>query len=189
MRPLISSCSLTTGIIFLLVCTIVFVLLKFNGEQKSTQYFLPLPATEDATLLRSSITAEDESSGKKHETAINPGVNSPVRRKNQGANQQNDVAQVVRGSKNSFKLPGPAKATKRPQLRRQRLPDAVIIGVKKGGTRAMIEMLSSHPDVVVAHAEMHFFSNSINYDKGLKWYIRQMPFADENSVVMEKSPS
>ena len=36
----------------------------------------------------------------------------------------------------------------------QRLPGAIIIGVRKGGTRALLEMLNLHPDVDVAKAEV-----------------------------------
>lgn len=36
----------------------------------------------------------------------------------------------------------------------QRLPGAIIIGVRKGGTRALLEMLNVHPDVEVAKAEV-----------------------------------
>lgn len=36
----------------------------------------------------------------------------------------------------------------------QRLPGAIIIGVRKGGTRALLEMLNLHPDVEVARAEV-----------------------------------
>lgn len=37
----------------------------------------------------------------------------------------------------------------------QRLPGAIIIGVRKGGTRALLEMLNLHPDVEVAKAEVN----------------------------------
>lgn len=36
----------------------------------------------------------------------------------------------------------------------QRLPGAIIIGVRKGGTRALLEMLNLHPDVEVAKEEV-----------------------------------
>ena len=36
----------------------------------------------------------------------------------------------------------------------QRLPGAIIIGVRKGGTRALLEMLNLHADVEVARAEV-----------------------------------
>lgn len=47
-------------------------------------------------------------------------------------------------------------------------PQAVIIGVKKGGTRALLEFLRVHPDVRAVGAEPHFFDRF--YDKGLEWY-------------------
>lgn len=36
----------------------------------------------------------------------------------------------------------------------QRLPGVIIIGVRKGGTRALLEMLNLHPNVEVAKAEV-----------------------------------
>ncbi len=47
-------------------------------------------------------------------------------------------------------------------------PQAIIIGVKKGGTRALLEFLRVHPDVRAVGAEPHFFDRF--YDKGLQWY-------------------
>ncbi len=69
----------------------------------------------------------------------------------------------------------------------KRFPNAIIIGVKKGGTRALIEMLSSHPGIKISVKEVHYFSRQ--YEKGLKWYVDQMPLATENDIVLEKSPS
>uniref|UniRef100_A0ACB8EK81 Uncharacterized protein n=1 Tax=Sphaerodactylus townsendi TaxID=933632 RepID=A0ACB8EK81_9SAUR len=50
----------------------------------------------------------------------------------------------------------------------KRLPQALIIGVKKGGTRALLEFLRVHPDVRAVGAEPHFFDR--NYQRGLTWY-------------------
>lgn len=50
----------------------------------------------------------------------------------------------------------------------KRLPQAIIVGVKKGGTRALLEFLRVHPDVRAAGAEPHFFDRF--YDNGLDWY-------------------
>ncbi|TRY62254.1 hypothetical protein DNTS_024098 [Danionella cerebrum] len=50
----------------------------------------------------------------------------------------------------------------------KKLPQAIIIGVKKGGTRALLEFLRLHPDVRAVGAEPHFFDR--NYEKGLEWY-------------------
>lgn len=48
------------------------------------------------------------------------------------------------------------------------LPQAIIIGVKKGGTRALLEFLRVHPDVRAVGSEPHFFDRF--YHKGLEWY-------------------
>ena len=50
----------------------------------------------------------------------------------------------------------------------RRLPRAIIIGVKKGGTRALLEFLKEHPDVRAPSQEVHFFDR--HYDRGLDWY-------------------
>jgi len=52
--------------------------------------------------------------------------------------------------------------------RTRRLPDVIIIGVKKCGTRALLEFLRAHPDVRAPGPEVHFFDR--HYDKGLDWY-------------------
>uniref|UniRef100_A0ACB8FKV6 Uncharacterized protein n=1 Tax=Sphaerodactylus townsendi TaxID=933632 RepID=A0ACB8FKV6_9SAUR len=50
----------------------------------------------------------------------------------------------------------------------KKFPQAIIVGVKKGGTRALLEFLRVHPDVRAVGAEPHFFDRC--YDKGLLWY-------------------
>jgi len=52
--------------------------------------------------------------------------------------------------------------------RTRKLPDAIIIGVKKGGTRALLEFLKVHPDIRAPGPEIHFFDR--HYHKGLDWY-------------------
>ncbi|XP_004469081.1 heparan sulfate glucosamine 3-O-sulfotransferase 3B1 [Dasypus novemcinctus] len=69
----------------------------------------------------------------------------------------------------------------------KQLPQAIIIGVKKGGTRALLEFLRVHPDVRAVGAEPHFFDRS--YDKGLAWYRDLMPRTLDGQVTMEKTPS
>ncbi|VEL39256.1 unnamed protein product [Protopolystoma xenopodis] len=39
----------------------------------------------------------------------------------------------------------------------RRLPDCLIIGVRKGGTRALLRFLAQHPKVRAAKHEVHFF--------------------------------
>ncbi|XP_039904339.1 heparan sulfate glucosamine 3-O-sulfotransferase 3B1a [Simochromis diagramma] len=69
----------------------------------------------------------------------------------------------------------------------KKLPQAIIIGVKKGGTRALLEFLRLHPDIRAVGAEPHFFDR--NYDKGLEWYRELMPKSSEGQLTMEKTPS
>ncbi|XP_016349993.1 heparan sulfate glucosamine 3-O-sulfotransferase 6-like [Sinocyclocheilus anshuiensis] len=66
-------------------------------------------------------------------------------------------------------------------------PKAIIIGVKKGGTRALLEFLRVHPDVRAVGAEPHFFDRF--YEKGLLWYRNLMPRTLDGQITMEKTPS
>uniref|UniRef100_A0A3P8SDX6 Sulfotransferase n=1 Tax=Amphiprion percula TaxID=161767 RepID=A0A3P8SDX6_AMPPE len=67
----------------------------------------------------------------------------------------------------------------------KKLPQALIIGVKKGGTRALLEFLRVHPDIRAVGAEPHFFDR--NYDNGLEWYRELMPKTLEGQITMEKT--
>ncbi|XP_023677485.1 heparan sulfate glucosamine 3-O-sulfotransferase 6 [Paramormyrops kingsleyae] len=69
----------------------------------------------------------------------------------------------------------------------KRFPQAIIIGVKKGGTRALLEFLRIHPDVRAVGSEPHFFDRF--YDKGLEWYRSLMPRTLDGQITMEKTPS
>ncbi|KAI5625506.1 heparan sulfate (glucosamine) 3-O-sulfotransferase 1-like1 precursor, partial [Silurus asotus] len=71
----------------------------------------------------------------------------------------------------------------------QQLPHAIIIGVRKGGTRALLEMLDLHPTVVTASQEVHFFDNDENYEQGFAWYRSRMPHSPIDHVTIEKSPA
>lgn len=66
---------------------------------------------------------------------------------------------------------------------------AIIIGVRKGGTRALLEMLFLHRSVQKANGEVHFFDRDDNYERGLDWYRKRMPYSFPNQITIEKSPS
>jgi hypothetical protein len=72
---------------------------------------------------------------------------------------------------------------------KRRLPHCIIIGVRKGGTRALLQFLKIHPDVQVAPDEVHFFDSNENYSKGIDWYRRRMPQSFEEQITIEKSPN
>ncbi|ALC42072.1 Hs3st-A [Drosophila busckii] len=71
----------------------------------------------------------------------------------------------------------------------RRLPQALIIGVRKCGTRALLEMLYLHPRIQKAGGEVHFFDRDENYLKGLDWYRKKMPHSFRGQITIEKSPS
>ncbi|XP_054851664.1 heparan sulfate glucosamine 3-O-sulfotransferase 4-like [Eublepharis macularius] len=92
------------------------------------------------------------------------------------------------GPSRSSSSPGPGGApATTPDYGEKRLPQALIIGVKKGGTRALLEALRAHPDVRAVGTEPHFFDR--NYAKGLDWYRDVMPKTLEGQLTMEKTPS
>lgn len=72
------------------------------------------------------------------------------------------------------------------QLNRH-LPEVLIIGVKKSGTRALLEFIRLHPDVRAAGCEVHFFDR--HYNRGLHWYRNHMPPTIGGQITMEKTPS
>uniref|UniRef100_A0A0K0DSZ5 Sulfotransfer_1 domain-containing protein n=1 Tax=Strongyloides stercoralis TaxID=6248 RepID=A0A0K0DSZ5_STRER len=71
----------------------------------------------------------------------------------------------------------------------KKLPYALIIGVRKGGTRALLDALSLHPMIKIARHELHFFDNNETYLKGINWYTNQMPLTKVNQIVIEKTPA
>ncbi|XP_037815937.1 LOW QUALITY PROTEIN: uncharacterized protein LOC119606479 [Lucilia sericata] len=71
----------------------------------------------------------------------------------------------------------------------RRLPQALIIGIRKCGTRALLEMLYLHPRIQKAGGEVHFFDRDENYMKGLEWYRKKMPHSFRGQITIEKSPS
>ncbi|WKX88852.1 hypothetical protein Q1695_008470 [Nippostrongylus brasiliensis] len=54
------------------------------------------------------------------------------------------------------------------EIPQKMFPTAIIVGVKKGGTRALLEFLRLNPNIRAPRQEVHFFDR--NYNKGLEWY-------------------
>ncbi|XP_027591997.1 heparan sulfate glucosamine 3-O-sulfotransferase 2 [Pipra filicauda] len=80
---------------------------------------------------------------------------------------------------------GSAPGAARPGTKR--LPRAIVVGVKKGGTRAVLEFIRVHPDVRALGTEPHFFDR--NYHRGLEWYRSLMPRTLDSQITVEKTPS
>ncbi|VDM75868.1 unnamed protein product [Strongylus vulgaris] len=67
-----------------------------------------------------------------------------------------------------------------------RLPSALIIGVRKGGTRALLDAMALHPKIRAVRKETHFFD--LNFSKGIDWYRSLMPLSTPDQIVVEKTP-
>ena len=70
-----------------------------------------------------------------------------------------------------------------------RLPKALIIGVRNGGTRELLAILARHPKVKACSREVHFFDRQENYKLGIDWYRSQMPLSLEADIVIERTPA
>ena len=77
---------------------------------------------------------------------------------------------------------------KRRGILAKRLPQCIIIGAKKGGTRALVEFLRIHPRIKIGDSEIQFFGDDEKYNKGLEYYRSRMPLSYENQITLEKSP-
>uniref|UniRef100_T1J8M9 Heparan sulfate glucosamine 3-O-sulfotransferase 5 n=1 Tax=Strigamia maritima TaxID=126957 RepID=T1J8M9_STRMM len=72
---------------------------------------------------------------------------------------------------------------------RRQLPQCIIIGVRKCGTRALLEFLNLHQRIQKAAVEMHFFDDDQRYRLGLEWYRKRMPYSFADQITVEKSPA
>ena len=72
----------------------------------------------------------------------------------------------------------------------QRLPQCIIIGNFKCGTRELIDYMSIHPRIKILfkpYYEIDFFNKL--YSRGLEWYRRSMPCSNEKQITVVKAPS
>jgi len=71
----------------------------------------------------------------------------------------------------------------------QKIPDVLIIGVRKGGTSALLHILRYHPQIEGAPHEVCYFSHNDYYRRGISWYIKQMPQTTKGHLTLEKCPN
>lgn len=97
----------------------------------------------------------------------------------------------VVSSKTSLSLhhSAPVSCPQHKTVLRTRFPDALIIGVRKGGTRALIDFLATHPKVVKARGEAHFFDKEENLRRGINYYLSLLPPVPDGSILVEKTPA
>ncbi|XP_053625668.1 heparan sulfate glucosamine 3-O-sulfotransferase 1 [Plodia interpunctella] len=110
------------------------------------------------------------------------------------ASAANENRKILQSQESSRTINHPMALRKRlrpprPPRPTRRLPQALIVGVRKCGTRALLEMLYLHPMVQKASGEVHFFDRDENYALGLEWYRSKMPLSFKGQITIEKSPS
>ncbi|KAJ8301417.1 hypothetical protein KUTeg_020404 [Tegillarca granosa] len=89
------------------------------------------------------------------------------------------------GNKNISKI---VKSLKDHMDFKRRLPQCVIIGMRKAGTKALITFLELNKNIKTASKEVHFFDTDENYIKGFEWYKDQMPYSRAGQITIEKTP-
>jgi len=72
---------------------------------------------------------------------------------------------------------------------KRQLPQCLIIGARKAGTRALLTYLDMHPHVMAARREIHFFDDDENYSQGMEWYRKKMPYSFPGVLTIEKTPA
>ena len=72
----------------------------------------------------------------------------------------------------------------------KRLPSAIIIGVKKSGTRELLDFMHLHPHIQIFYNasrskyEMTYFSDM--YQRSVNWFKEQMPCSFSNQITVMK---
>ena len=69
------------------------------------------------------------------------------------------------------------------------LPNFLILGTQKAGTRWMVGMLAQHPDVFMPPYEVHYFDRADNFARGPGWYESHFADARAQAAIGEKTPN
>uniref|UniRef100_UPI00358EFA2F heparan sulfate glucosamine 3-O-sulfotransferase 1-like isoform X2 n=1 Tax=Myxine glutinosa TaxID=7769 RepID=UPI00358EFA2F len=124
-----------------------------------------------------------------HGAAPGAAVQSAFRNASTPLSSPHDDRRPLRAGKHGHRRGRWWRAMARDPSLSPRFPRAIIIGVRKGGTRALLEMLSMHPSVITAEKELHFFNTDEKFSKGPEWYRLQMPPSHDDQVTLEKTPA
>ena len=73
---------------------------------------------------------------------------------------------------------------------KKRFPACIIIGIRKCGTRELLQFLHLHPHIEIYHQksyEMPFFVDDENFAKGENWFRNEMPCSYSNQITLMKN--
>ncbi len=142
-------------------------------------FLLAVFCADVGNACRSKSADESERSTKK--TAVEPTTSASVQQNDEEDDETEEDASVT--DVEDFDLICDDHVAPN---RTKRLPDIIIIGARKGGTRALLEFLKIHPVVKSAGPEVHYFDR--HFDKGPEWYVEQMVAVTEEQLCAEKTP-
>ncbi|KAF7698331.1 hypothetical protein HF521_004841 [Silurus meridionalis] len=169
-----------------LMAAMFFTLLLFLSFPPSlpSRPFAEAPVTLDVGGNVGSGIAIDQSRGDEVRSS------NTVRPKETNLNQNEPEADQSSTARNNHRVKqNTSESGQSDGTLTRHLPDIIIIGVRKGGTRALLEMLSLHRAVAAAQSEVHFFDSDAHYKKGLEWYVSQMPLSRTDQLTVEKTPA
>ena len=161
-------------VVFLLICAMVWLSTFIHGCKSKSKSAIRNSKT--TTVSPTTITAENSSIG-----GMPSGLMSSIAEdeKDEDDETEDDI------DEEDFELICDGHV---PLERIKATPSAIIMGSKKGGTRALIEFIKLHSKVKAAGPEIHYFDR--HYDKGIEWYISKMKGIIPNSgeIAIEKTP-
>ncbi|ELT92115.1 hypothetical protein CAPTEDRAFT_199986 [Capitella teleta] len=69
----------------------------------------------------------------------------------------------------------------------RKLPDCIIIGARKGGTRAVSHFLKKNPKIITTDTEVNFFGDDTNYAKGIPYLTSLFPKIRPDQILIDKT--
>ena len=161
-------------VVFLLICAIIWLSTFIHGCKSKSKSSRRIPQT--TTVSPTAIAVENTSI-----SGMPSGLMSSIAEdeKDEDDETEDDI------DEEDFELICDGHV---PLERIKATPSAIIMGAKKGGTRALIEFIKLHSKVKAAGPEIHYFDR--HYDKGIEWYISKMKGVIPNSgeIAIEKTP-
>ncbi|XP_035000835.1 heparan sulfate glucosamine 3-O-sulfotransferase 2 [Hippoglossus stenolepis] len=177
-----SICLLSLFLSYLCYCALfpVGTVMHRSGDAPPSCQLVPADGAK-RRLQKSSLSCVLQLEARPSSAEVQPREKKPEQRASSSSSSSSSSHLLAVRSDTPSPLMGNSK------FGNKKLPNAIIVGVKKGGTRAVLEFIRIHPDVRAAGTETHFFDR--NYDRGLEWYRGLMPRTLESQITMEKTPS
>ena len=190
LKQIFSSAVLLSFLLIILTANLI-------GIKKLRYAHVRIPRTRNSTFLNSDLKSIKRSSemkeiipGRKNSTFYNTDKNNIQR--------GSEMKAIFPPTKNStfFKndlgnIQKSSDIKAQDRVCEKYFPKAIVIGVRKCGTSALEMFLKAHPDIdnvpvgTGRQKSLSFFYK--HYEKGLAWYLSQMPCSGPDKVIVEHS--